>query len=191
MLLSGFDVDGYGTLFDYDDCASFNPRECGTAQQVATTSTCAYDATGDLEYILAQAKRLSTLRGALLVTSGGVDGGVEILTGRSVVSLPSLTVGTVAARAYLQGLRPYPDSAARRLDSALLPRRLARAIAQVSTAYASVHDLRVVARQLRISFSQARRRLIIARALAPFRLRLISCPRARSRSVGKDAQSDG
>lgn len=171
LLVSGFQLDAHGAYFDYDDCGLPTPEGCGTPLQVSTDSVCHQDAQRGLEAYLAQAARVTRLRGALLATFSG-DGGVAVLSGTGFTALHYEvgfdTPAAVQLRPALGDLRRYGEAAPAVLDPPVLPARLLRALRRVEHEQARTHDLAATARRLRLPRSFARSRLRLARALRRF-----------------------
>jgi hypothetical protein len=185
LLLSSFQISsdrrGNGDYsFQYDDCASFQVKECPRGLQLQVVSVCSPRSR------LAMFDRLSTAppgrafvrRGVLYVDVAFARASV-IASGASVTIYAEAGPGRPRAGLLRAGaaLRPF-ELNARPLSAPALPATLLRRLHRAARALRRAGSVRGAARALAVKPEVLRRQLRLARAVSSLpRVRAISCER--------------
>ena len=179
-LLLSFAEAGRDVAFVYDDCASYNPRDCPPPIQLQETSVCSRQTT---LAVIAQPNyspmRVFAADGLLFVDIG--QGDLGVITGTAHVRVfPDARSRRGANRRALtavRSLRPIGQRAGA-LPATALSRTLLHRLRRTERALVRVGSVDAVARTLGIPRVQVRRRLQLARVVRSLpRLRAVACPR--------------
>lgn len=179
-LLLSFAEAGRDAAFVYDDCASYNPRDCPAPIQLQETSVCS----GRTNLaVIAQPNyhpmRVFAARGLLFVDIG--QGDLSVISGAAHVRIfpdaHSRRGGNRRALAAVRSLRPI-GKRARALPAPALSRTLLHRLRRTERAQLRLGSVGAVARTLGIPRVQVRRRLQLARVVRSLpRVRAVTCPR--------------
>jgi Tol biopolymer transport system component len=166
LLLSEVEVDRGGAFFAYGDCGRFEPKECGELVDVWVRDLC----TGGrpLRFAGHRNSPLSLTRGALLNEHREEEfGTLELYTARTWVTFQNKS-GTRPPVGIVDGLRRVgaEHDPAAKLPAARLPLKLWRTLTRVTAAHRRLRDVDAVARRLKLSRGEVKRRLAVARRLA-------------------------
>lgn len=182
MLLSWIPIDRFGAVFRYDDCASYEPHECGTAVQLQEEWICS-KWSGRAFRAASFIDRFVKLQGILLGYFGW-DNGLAAYTGTAQVDIflwgPRLDQGGLETHLrVLRALIPVDGSEpVSRFQRPVLARHLVKEIRRVGKLYRRLGSIRDVGREIGEDPTDTRSLLISARALRWFGpVDTISCPR--------------
>jgi WD40-like Beta Propeller Repeat len=161
-LLSTAPEDDDAKVLIYDDCARFDPLECGLPVQIQNRSSCRrYPLMYDAVYSRA---RFEVRRGALVYYNDGETGeGADVHTGSRTVTI--FTDDPADVPATIDALRPLPSGEP--VQTLEPPRFSARVLRQVELAR-RLRTPAKLARRLDVSRAKAAFILKFAAALEPF-----------------------
>lgn len=166
LLLSEIEVDRGGAWFGYKDCGRFDPRECGEFVVVFAGDLCAR--ARPLRSAGHRNSPLTLARGALLNEHRQTEFGVlDLYSARTWLTIETAS-GAQPSPGLIDAVRrvgaEHDPGAA--LPSARLPLRFWRTLTRVSAAHRRLRDVDAVARRLKLSRGEVKRRLAVARRLA-------------------------
>ena len=180
LLLAHADVS-WNVGLVYDDCASYNPRDCPAPIQLQETSVCSGRTTlGVIAQPNYHPMRVFADRGLLFVDIG--QGDLSVITGTAHVRIfpdaHSRRGANRRALAAVRSLRPIGKRAAAALPPPALSRTLLHRLRRTERAQLRLGSVGAVARTLGIPRVQVRRRLQLARVVRSLpRVRAVACPR--------------
>ena len=146
----------------YEDCARFDPNECGEPVGVTSLDLCA---SGDHLDVDGGRNRLSLFRGALLHVGGD---GASLYTGRTRVELVKLIDGDPGGEDVIDLLRPLRGDRApgASFPATRLPRSVWREVEQVRTLLRRLGTAAAVGKRLHLRRSVVVQRIKLGRRLA-------------------------
>jgi TolB protein len=166
LLLSEAEVDRTGAWFSYRDCGRFDPGECGEFLDVFAHDLCAGGR--PLRFAGHRNSPLTMTRGALLNEQRQDEfGSLNLYTGRTWLSIDTAS-GAQPSASLLDGVRRVgaEHNPAATLPSTRLPVKFWRTLTRVTAAQRRLHAINAVARRLKLSRGEVKRRLAVARRLA-------------------------